>query len=93
MANQIIRQPDGRFAVFCRNTNTITVYDASETEVVEFFAEAAAEAAREDVRRKLKHVAAGEPGRVYFQHTLTWDEALASDREHGGEVSERFSGD
>ncbi|WP_242890884.1 hypothetical protein [Actinomadura litoris] len=59
--------------MFCTNSNTIVVYDASEAD-----------------RRTLEHVVAGEPGRAYLQYALTWEEALASDREYGGEVWERF---
>lgn len=87
MGRQIIRQPDGRYAVFCSVTDTIVVWDATEEEVVELFAERAADRARQDVRRLLGYVAAGNPRKAYFQFALTWEEALAMDREHGGKAS------
>lgn len=87
MGRQIIRQPSGLFAVFSSVTDTIILCDATEDEVVEWFAEEAAEDARQNARRKIEHVAAGEPRRAYSQFAMTWDEALKKDREHGGEVS------
>jgi hypothetical protein len=90
MGNQIIRQPNGLLAVFSTETDTITVYDATEAELVEHFAEEAAERARENVRRTLGHVAAGNPRKAYFQFAMTWEEALEEDREHGGSVWQSF---
>ncbi|GAA4626804.1 hypothetical protein GCM10023196_036550 [Actinoallomurus vinaceus] len=86
MGNQIIRQPDGKYAVFSRVSDQLVMWDATEDEVIEYFAEEAAEATRRDVRRKLEHVAAGEPERAYHQFAMTWEEALRKDREHGGEA-------
>lgn len=86
MGYQVIRQPDGLYAVFSSYTDTIAVWSTSGEEIVEWFAEIAAERARTDARRVLEHVAAGEPKRAYFQFVKTWEEALASDREHGGNV-------
>jgi hypothetical protein len=91
MGSQIIKQPDGRLAIFNTNTDTVIVWDATEDEIVEHFAEQAAERAREDVRRTLAHVTAGEPKRAYFQFAMTWEEALEEDRQHGGEAHVYFS--
>lgn len=90
MGNQIIRQPSGTFAIFSSVTDTVIVWDATEDEIVEHFAERAAERAREDARRLIGHVAAGEPRRAYFQFAMTWEEALAKDRKHGGTAWEEF---
>lgn len=87
MGNQIIRQPDGHFAVFSSVTGTIILWDATKDEIVEWFAEQAAEDARQSVRRKIEHVAAGEARRAYSQFAMTWDEALEKDGEHGGDAS------
>ncbi|MFG3439914.1 hypothetical protein ACGF0J_21925 [Nonomuraea sp. NPDC047897] len=86
MANQIIRQPSGHFAIFDSVTDTIIVWDATADEIVEWFAERAAERAREDARRLIVHVAAGNPRAAYHQFAMTWGEALAEDRKHGGTV-------
>jgi hypothetical protein len=41
MGNQIIKQPDGRYAVFSTETGTVVLRDANEDEVVEWFEEQA----------------------------------------------------
>lgn len=87
MGYQIIKQPSSKFAIFDSVTDTIIAWDATETEIVEWFAERAAERAREDARRNIEHVAAGNPRKAYYQFAMTWEEALAEDRKHGGEVS------
>lgn len=90
MGNQIIRQPDGHYAVFSSVTDTIIIYDATGDEIVDWFAEQAAERARRNAKRLLEHVADGEPRRAYHQFAMTWDEALAEDREHHGDAWKYF---
>ena len=71
MGNQIIQQPDGHFAIFSTETDTIIVWDATKDEVVEWFVEQAVERARSDAQRAIDHVAAGDSRRVYFQFAMT----------------------
>lgn len=92
MGNQIIKQPDGRYAVFSTSTETITVYDATEDELVEMFAEEAAERARRSVRDTIAKVNS-DPRDAYFQFTMTWEEALRDDRKHGGDAWKDFDAD
>lgn len=87
MGQQIIKQPDGRLAVFSSNTDTFIVVDAIPEELIEWRAEEAAEKARQDTRRELDAVLADDPRRVYFQFAMAWEEAARKDREHGGEFS------
>lgn len=91
MSWQIIAQPGGLFAVFSSITDTFVMYDATSNEVVAEFAERAAQEERVRVRKLLAHVEAGEPHRAYYQFALTWEEALAADEEHGGEVWQIFN--
>jgi hypothetical protein len=84
VGSQIVRQPSGRFAIFSSYTDTVIVWDATEDEIVEHFAERAAESARRDARRLLGHVADGNPRAAYFQFAMSWEEALAEDRKHHG---------
>lgn len=86
MGSQIIRQPDGLYGILSSYTDTIVVYDATEDEIIEWFVEQEAERTRRTVRGLLDHVAAGRPRKAYFQFTKTWQQALAMDREHGGEA-------
>lgn len=86
MGRQIIKQPDGKFAIFSSMTDTIIVYDASAAEVIVWFAEEAAQRTRDEVERLIGHVDSGRPQEAYGQFVMTWDEALAEDREHEGEA-------
>ncbi|MET9555102.1 hypothetical protein [Streptomyces sp. NPDC006645] len=73
MGQQIIRQPDGRLAVFDSVTDSFIVVDATREEVVEWRAEEAAEAARDRTEAELARVL--DSDRPYHQFTLTWEEA------------------
>jgi hypothetical protein len=85
MAEQIIRQPDGRLAVFSSVVDAFVVIDATPDELIDYRAEEAAIKARERARTEIDRVLSGEP-KPYHQFTLTWDEAVQMDREHGGDV-------
>jgi hypothetical protein len=83
-----MRQPDGRLAVFSTVTDTFIMTDATVSEVVDFFAEEAAEQMRLQVGAVAEAVAAGRD--PYPRNlAMTWAEAVESDRMHGGEFSER----
>ena len=88
MGKQIIKQPNGLFAIFSTSTDTIHMWDATAQDIEDHFVERAAKDARRDVRQILEHVTAGEPRKAYYQFVMTWDQALAMDEEHGGEVWE-----
>ncbi|CAL9480775.1 hypothetical protein [Streptomyces sp. enrichment culture] len=75
MGQQIIRQPDGRLAVFDTVSDTFIVVDATPEEVIEWRAEEAADTARSRTRDELNRVATTE--RPYRQFTLTWAEAAS----------------
>jgi hypothetical protein len=84
---QIIKQPDGRYAVFSSVTGTLLVWDGAEDEIVEWITERAAERAREGARKTIALVAAGDEMKIYGRHGLSWGEALESDQRHNGEAS------
>ncbi|GIH95347.1 hypothetical protein ACFFMN_23585 [Planobispora siamensis] len=86
MGNQIIQQPNGTFAIFSSEYGRIVVWDASEDEIVEWFAGRAAETARRNARETIAHVAAGRPRRAYYQFAMDWQEALTEDRRNGGQA-------
>lgn len=90
MGYQVIRQPDGHFAVYSSTTDTIAVWNATADQVVDWFVDRAVERARREAGRIVGHVATGEPRKAYYQFVMTWDEALQSDREHGGEAWREF---
>lgn len=85
MGQQIIKQPDGRLAVFSSIVDAFIVVDATPEEILDWRAEQAAEDARRATQRELDAVLADDPRRVYFQFARTWEEAARLDREHGGD--------
>ncbi|WP_330328216.1 hypothetical protein [Streptomyces pseudovenezuelae] len=88
MGQQIIRQPDGRLAVFSTVVDAFIVVDATPEEILDWRAEEAAKEARRTTQRQLDHVLSGEPERSYFQFTMTWEEASQLDRENSNEEAE-----
>lgn len=92
MGQQIIKQPDGRFAIFSTITDTVIFYDATADEVVEYFADRARSTAVEQARRLVSLVDEGKYWSAYHQLARTWDEALQDDRKHGGEAWAVFEG-
>ena len=72
MGHQIVKQPDGKLAIFSDSVNDWIVWDATAEEVVEYYAERAAESARESARRTVGHVMADEPRKSYYQFTQTF---------------------
>jgi hypothetical protein len=90
MGNQIIRQPDGEFAIFSTITDTIIMWDATAEDIEQYFVKRAADDASRRVLEILRCVSAGEPNQAYYQFTMTWDEALKMDEEHGGDAWEKF---
>lgn len=75
MGEQIIKQPDGKLAVFDSMVDDFTMWDATPQELIEWRAERAAEEARKLARLYIDRVLSGEP-RPYAQFTMTWDEAV-----------------
>lgn len=93
MGNQIIKQPDGKFAVLNSNTDTIVLWDATKDEVVDWFFQmelADLERRKQRVAEMVDQIAAGNAREVYHQFAMTWSEALASDREHEGEAWKEY---
>lgn len=88
MGYQIIREPGtDRFGIFDSVTDAFEAWEATHDEVIEFFVDLAASTAKERVEIVLGHVEAGNSHTVYSSRTLTWDEAVALDRDHGGDMS------
>jgi hypothetical protein len=84
MGHQIIKCPDGTLAVFSSFSDRWILSNATQAELEDYYAEKAAEDARESARKTIEAVLAGDK-RVYFQFTLTFEEANAMSVESGGE--------
>jgi len=83
MGHQIIRQPDGKLAVFSSIVDAWILMDATPADLEDYYAEKAAEDARQRTRKVLEHVLAGEPRKAYYQFAMTFDEANDKSRETG----------
>lgn len=93
MGNQIIKQPDGKFAVLNSNTDTLALWDATKDEVIEWFVElelADLERRKQRIADIVDHVDAGNAKAAYFQFVTTWDEALERDQQHDGEAWKEY---
>jgi hypothetical protein len=84
MSHQVIRQPDGLFAVFSSVTETWIVYDADRSEIIDWFAEQAEREARERAERVMNAVEAGEPSKIYYQFAMSFEKANTQSAERGG---------
>jgi hypothetical protein len=60
MARYLIKQPDGRLALFSDGVNAWLRWDMSPDDVVDYYAERAAESARQAAWRDIEEVLSGE---------------------------------
>lgn len=88
MGQQIIKQPDGKLAVFSSIVDAFIVVDATPEEILDWRAEEAAAKERERTQRELDAVLADDPRKVYFKFVRTWEEASRLDRQNGGDLEE-----
>lgn len=85
MGRQIIKQPNGKFAVWSTNSDAIILYDASESELVNYFVEREIKRIADDIRQICAELHGG--GKPYYQWTMTWDEALKEHEENHGPLA------
>jgi hypothetical protein len=76
MGHQIIMQPDGRLCVWSTVVDDLVLYDATPEELLDYYADRAAEEAVRRTQQILDAVLADDARAVYYQFTLTYDEAL-----------------
>jgi hypothetical protein len=77
MGHQIIKQPDGRLAVFSSVVDDWIIRDATQQELEDYYAGEAATKARKDTRRVCEAVLAGNARSVYYQFAMSFAEAEA----------------
>lgn len=80
MGRQVIKQPDGLYAVFSTGTDRWVAYDLTREQYIERRAEQAAAEARTDAVRLLDEVDRGEVSPLGY----AFAEANAESVEHGG---------
>lgn len=88
MSYQILCQPDGRFALFSSVTGTIELWDATDTEIEDWFVAEAIRKTRDTVSRAVEKVAKNQARSVYHRFTLSWEEATALDKQNNGDLTE-----
>lgn len=88
MGHQIIRQPDGQYAVFSSIVDAWVLFDASPESLCNYYAMVAATEARERTQRKLEQINSGQ--RPYGQFTMSFDEAEETSVAHTGKTFEEI---
>jgi hypothetical protein len=83
MGHQIIKQPDGRLAIFSSVVDDWIITDATQAELEDYYAEKAAEGARKKAHEICEAVLSGNARKMYYQFTMTFKEACAQVRDHG----------
>ncbi len=76
MGRQIIKQPDGKFAVWCTVADGLMAHGMTRAEVEDLFVNEAKRAALDRVRRVIDLVEADRAQDAYFQFAVSWAEAL-----------------
>lgn len=86
MGHQIIKQPDGRLAVFSSVTDSWILTNASPEELADYYAERAAQEARELARVTIGLVMTDQPVRAYYQFAMSVREADEAARKQGNKT-------
>lgn len=87
MGHQIIKQPDGRYAVFSSFTDQWVMWDATAEDLERYYAEKASNEARERTRDLIGRIERN-PRRAYYQFTMTFEQAnRVSVENHGVDLS------
>lgn len=85
MGHQVVKQPDGHLAVWSTETDDWVLLDADPVDVLDYFVGLAAADALRSTQQVLDAVLGGEPRRVYFQFTRTYEQLETErKRRHGG---------
>ena len=82
MGQQIIKQPNGLYAVWSSIVDSFVLVDATPEELIEEWLSDERERISKFITRKIKEIENGEP--AYRQFTMTYEQALATHkRVHG----------
>lgn len=80
MSNQVIRQPDDRYAIYSSISGRLLVRDATAEQIIRWFIQRAVDDAKLATAKVLYAVNSRIPQTIYHQFVLTWSEAVALDR-------------
>lgn len=83
---QIIRQPDGKLALWSSQIDDFLIIDATKDEIVDYFVELKRQEVEYEISAVITHIEAGR--KAYGNFTLTWDDCLVDYEEaHGRRTS------
>jgi len=87
MGHQVIKQPNGQFALYSSIVDDFVLVNATERDIVDRFVEEYAKDTRHKIEVIIQTLNAG--GKPYYQFTKTFDEALERIEEmHGKDRSD-----
>jgi len=90
MGHQIIKQPNGKYAVFSSIVDHFIMWDATPEAIIEDRVQEFREQTEKAVRETCRRLDEGDP-KVYRQFTMTWDEAIKDIRERYGKDDETLA--
>ena len=89
MGWQVIKQPDGLYAIWSTVVDAIIMYDATESEVIQEFVEDARRSAQKSIERIMSELKALPDGVRMFGRWNLWDDVKDSiNQETTEEVTE-----
>lgn len=83
MSWQIIKQPNGKYALWSSVVDNFVMYDATEQDIIDEFVDRERERVQRNVQEILDKIKAGE--KAYYQFTMSFDEAIETIRERHGD--------
>jgi len=74
MGHQIIKQPNGKFAIWSTIIDDFISMDNTPENLIQYYIEASKKEIRERITETINTLESG--GKPYYQFTMTWEEAL-----------------
>lgn len=82
MVYRIVKQPDGKLAVWSTSVDSFVMIDAEQSDIVDYFLDGQVRRMTQDVAGIVESLDRG--GRPYGEFTDSWDECLAwHEAQHG----------
>lgn len=79
MGRQIIKQPNGKYAIWSTVSDSVIAWDGTKEEIINYFAEEAKQRAITKVNELIDQIDNGQ--NPYFQFAISWKECEKSIKE------------
>jgi hypothetical protein len=89
MSQQIIKQPDGKYAVWSTVVDDIILYDATAKELINYFGKKAERQARRETAELIAKIETSK--NPYHQFIVSWDECLNTIKKTHGKKSKIYT--